>query len=431
MRLNLLDIDRFIEEKGLKEVSSQNILDGVSFDLNGLWSEVIFGRIGSRERASKFGYIDLKDEFIHPEVFPFLKKLSPEIGKIISEEKRYTINEKNKFVEDSENGETGLTFLIRIVKDGTLKFKPVSNKEKKDVADFLEKNRDIIVINKYLVIPPGGIRDIDIGKKQGRIQTSEINSSYQQILYLSKSLSGDIEFDNAIMNRIQRNLLLINSFLKSMLKGKRGILRNDMLNKSIDFSGRLVLVSSPKIKLGTVGIPWSTLLTLYEPLVSHQINKNENIRTRIQDYMDIDNLSQNDIHKFIGDINKNPDIIELDLRDEVIEVLEKAIVDGVVLIKRDPVVGTKSWFSATPIVLREGRIAIVSTLDLDPMGGDSDGDTVLVAPLFTKEAKEQARERMNPINSKLKWSETNNYGSNATYNINLDAAATIFKVTKV
>jgi len=430
MRLNLLDIDRFIEEKQVKQVTSQNVLDGVAFDMAGLWSETIFGRTGSRDRARKFGYIELKRQFIHPEVFQFIKKVSPAISKIISGEKKYSIIE-GKLVEDDTDGETGITFLISIIAENKLNFNNIVTKEKRDIAEFIEANKDTILIDKLLIMPPGGFRDIDIAKKRGALQNSEINSNYQQIMYLSKAISGDLEFDEAIISRIQRTLQIINTFLKSLLKGKKGLLRNNMLNKSIDFSGRLILVGSPDIKLGDIGIPWSTLLTLYEPLFIYQLNKHSKVEQLIKDYLNIeDNLTNNAVHKLISDINKNPEIVELELRDNIITVLEKAIEDGVVLVKRDPVVGTKSWYSATPVILREGRIGLVSTLDLVPMGGDCDGDTILVAPVFSDEAKSQAKERMNARHSKLKWTDTTNIGNPVNYNLSLDAISTVFKVTK-
>ena len=54
--------------KFLGEVTSLAVYESNSrvFDKNGLFSESIFGIVGTQERMTKAGYIDLKIPIIHP-----------------------------------------------------------------------------------------------------------------------------------------------------------------------------------------------------------------------------------------------------------------------------------------------------------------------------------------------------------------------------
>ena len=71
-KLKLFDFDKYIQEKNLKEVKNANILsltDKNSFDSQGLWSEEIFGRVSSKERKTRFGYITLNIPMLRPVVY--------------------------------------------------------------------------------------------------------------------------------------------------------------------------------------------------------------------------------------------------------------------------------------------------------------------------------------------------------------------------
>lgn len=58
-----------------------------------------------------------------------------------------------------------------------------------------------------------------------------------------------------------------------------------------------------------------------------------------------------------------------------------------------------------------------------------DGDTYVVYSLLTKEAQEEAKNKMNPRHSKSMWTSVTNSG-NCPYGIELDAATAIYSVTK-
>jgi hypothetical protein len=57
---------------GILQVKVLDIKEGMSDALHpeGLYSEEIFGRVGSDERLNRFGYFDLKLSIFHPLVIP-------------------------------------------------------------------------------------------------------------------------------------------------------------------------------------------------------------------------------------------------------------------------------------------------------------------------------------------------------------------------
>ena len=107
MRLNILDINKMIKEKNIKEVKNPiyfNLRNTPTED--GLFSYEIFGPIGSEERKRNYGYIDLKTKFIHPLVYRLITSLGTRYSELISGEKYFRV-EDGDIIEDPENGRTG------------------------------------------------------------------------------------------------------------------------------------------------------------------------------------------------------------------------------------------------------------------------------------------------------------------------------------
>lgn len=65
MKLDILDIDRFIQENDVKEVTSTLFFTGNMAAENGLFDPNLFGFMPD-EQKNLYGYIDLKDNYIHP-----------------------------------------------------------------------------------------------------------------------------------------------------------------------------------------------------------------------------------------------------------------------------------------------------------------------------------------------------------------------------
>lgn len=54
--------------------------------------------------------------------------------------------------------------------------------------------------------------------------------------------------------------------LSDMLKGNEGRLRQNLLGKRVDYSGRSVIVPAPELRLNQCGLPKKMALELFKPL---------------------------------------------------------------------------------------------------------------------------------------------------------------------
>lgn len=432
--LKLLDINEFIIKRKLKEVKNTNVF-GIgkrSFDEEGLWSEIIFGRIGSKERRETFGFISLEEVFITPVVYKLMVHSSEEIRDILAEKRTFMVDPEGVLKEDPI-GETGLLFLTKNYQK--INFQKNCKKDKQDVAVFLEKNKQLIFITKYLVLPAGGLRDMSSEKSQTKQFSSEINELYERLISLNNQLyvhKLDEMISIIFAKEIQKVLIQIYTWIQSRLEGKQGLLRGTLLKKTLDYSARIIATSDPNIPLGYIGLPWHTLLTLYEPFFFHYVlKKDPELNEMIKQYLKIEErpLTYHDLKTFTFKTIKNPETFTGDFKTKLISALTEITKDKDLLIKRDPVVSRTSYYAATPIPLEEGRGAVVNVLTCGPLGLDFDGDQLPLMPLFTKEALEQAK-RLNPRKSKSVWVNTMS-NSNHIYNFALDVVSTIYAVTKV
>lgn len=430
--LRLLNIPKYIEKNSLKEVKNANIF-GIgknSFDENGLWSEIIFGRIGSKDRKTRFGYIDLGTTLVNPIIYKMMKNASEEIRDILAEKRFFNLTPSGKLKED-DMGHTGLLFLTSI-KD-KINFEESCKKDKKDVGVFLNKNRDLIFIDKYIIMP-AGIRDMSSSKKNVKQFTSEINDLYERLISLNSQLKiqlEDPEMTQIFAIQIQKCLNLIYYWIQNKLEGKQGILRGTMLKKTVDYSARIVATSDPNIPLGFIGLPWHTILTLYEPFFFHYVLKqNETLRNLIKAYLKISNreLSFVDLKGFNLAASKNPDVFDGALKDELMKCANEIVKDKDILVKRDPVTSRSSYCSQSIIALSSGRGAVVNSYICGPLTLDFDGDTLALIPTFTKEALSEAK-KINPAKSKTVWADLSSK-DNQVYSLTLDAMSTIYVMTK-
>lgn len=383
MKLELMDINRFIEQRKILQVKSTKIEGrGGKLDSEGFFSEEIFGRVGSPGRKTTFGYIDLNVQIIHPEIWDLLLSLNPAIGKIILGKKRYYITEKGD-LEPSDNEFYGLCGIRDLIENWDKLNLNIVGKKHPDRVKFFKKNRNRVFIDKILVLP-AGIRDIQMSKTTNKklLTSSEINKFYEELLQQTKTVDPSIlnflddETIKNIVNAIQRKVIEINNWIRERMRGKGGILRGGLLSKSIDYTARANIVGDPNLKVGYIGIPWQVLLKLYEPFVEYQILRNEfnaHVKELIKDFLNLDHqLEVSDLKRFIIFSNEQPDGIPATLTDELIRIVEEIVKDKMILYKRDPVVGRNSYLSGFIRVDRNSFVIKLNPLDTVRMGADFD-----------------------------------------------------------
>lgn len=424
---NLIHISEFIEKNNLHEVKNANSFIGnaMSFDENGLWSEIIFGNVGTRERRTRFGFINLNSVMINPVMYKAILTSSEYIRNIIHEKERYVLKKDGTFTQ-SDIGDTGILFFLNNV--NKIDFESIAKKDKKDTGRFIAKNKDLIFIKQYLIMP-AGIRDFSTQKKDTKQFSSEINEIYERIITINNQLrdQSDDDLRQILVITLQKMMNSAFEWIRTRFSGKQGIMRGTLLKRTLDYSARIVAVSDSKMPLGKIGLPWHTVMVLFEPFFVHHVFKDQDLVQKLQDYMKLDKFDSHDLHLFFMQCVKNPKHIDSEIRDQLISLGESIVNGKQVLLKRDPVVSRNSYYAAEVVIIKDGHGAVTNPLTCGPQGLDYDGDCIAIMPLFTDEANEQAK-NMNPMYSKTAW--INPTTGQTHYGLTLDAVSTIYSATR-
>jgi len=242
------------------------------------------------------------------------------------------------------------------------------------------------------VIPPG-LRPM-VALDGGRYATSDVNDLYRRVINRNNRLLKlkEINAPEVILRNEKRILqeavdaLIDNSIrhsssagaaaaaaqkraLKSLsdsLKSKRGLFRQNLLGKRVDYSGRSVIVVGPDLKLDECGLPKHMALELFRPFVISGLLKKElayNIRGA---------------NRLIDDGAK-----------EVWEILEEVIKGKYVLLNRAPTLHRLGIQAFKPVLI-EGNAIQVHPLVCTAFNADFDGDQMAVHVPLSIEAQREA-----------------------------------------
>ena len=252
-------------------------------------------------------------------------------------------------------------------------------------------------LTRIPVIPPA-LRPM-VPLDGGRYATSDVNDLYRRVINRNNRLKKlkeimapdvilrnekrilqeavDALLDNSIRhgaaNTAQHSIQSKTRALKSLsdnLKGKRGLFRQNLLGKRVDYSGRSVIVVGPSLKLHQCGLPKHMALELFKPFVISELIKKE--------------------------LAYNPRgagrLIEEGLT-EVWAILEEVIKDKYVLLNRAPTLHRLGIQAFQPILI-EGNAIQVHPLVCNAFNADFDGDQMAVHVPLSEEAQMEAREIM-------------------------------------
>jgi len=292
VRLWPMHVDKFVEYNFIKEVSSLMMYTPSStiFHPQGLYSEEIFGQIGSTERLSKLGYIDLHTEVLAPTIFKSVCDVNSSYDEIMKGN-QYAVYNKDTHVfdlatKDTKDADTGFTFFMKYFK--TLKFirnESVTRNNKISVIEKAQKE-DSYKISK-MIVSPAGWRDIRVDSS-GHIEVEEINKHYSTLIAMSGEINVGVVtpaiitfFDNIKYN-IQIKVLEIYNYFKNMFEGKYGFGQNQYSKRSVALgtrnviSGATLIAKSPDspefIKYDETMIPLYQAASQYMPLVVNKLN---------------------------------------------------------------------------------------------------------------------------------------------------------------
>lgn len=229
---------------------------GNNFHPEGLFSNEIFGRVGSQQRDDTFARIDLKLTIMHPFIFRELVKLRG-LYKDIIQGKGYAVwNKKTKDFDLSTviEGSTGYYFFTSHLHELDLK-RTGSDKRDKIIDMINSAIKDNTALTKTIPVAPAGFRDVYV-EPDGRVNEDEINTKYRSLIASANAVPDTGDFDDPIYdttrNSMQNALNGIFEYLWNIYEGKRGFMLKRYYSSGVENGTRNVLTANdaPIVELG-------------------------------------------------------------------------------------------------------------------------------------------------------------------------------------
>ena len=369
------------------------------------------------EAEIRAGIADLEEEYEEEKALrrdAFEKFMTLEKRELISDESLFSeLNRYYKLYFKGGMGAEAVRDLLRgidlekeakelravIASDSSQKQKREKAIKRLEIVDaFLKGGNDPanMILDVVPVIPPD-LRPM-VQLDGGRFAASDLNDLYRRVINRNNRLKRllDLDAPAIIVNNEKRMLqesvdaLFDNGRrgrpvtgrggrpLKSLaeaLKGKQGRFRQNLLGKRVDYSGRSVIVTDPKLKLHQCGLPKTMALELFQPFVMKrltELGKVENIKGAKRA---IERRAS-----FVWDI------------------LEEVIDGRLVLLNRAPTLHRLSIQAFEPVLI-EGKAIHLHPLVCAPFNADFDGDQMSVHVPLSTQAQAEARVLMLSANN--------------------------------
>ena len=245
----ILDPDEYIQRKSILPVSTHAMYEIATgrFHPDGLFSEAIFGQIGTTDRLVRRGYMDLHTKVITPFLFKQLITLKGYYQEIMAGKTyAYLDPETHDLIRttaDDLNGNTGYSFFISCLPK--LVFPETDSSKRHDKIMLLEKYKDRILMDK-LILLPAGLRDVR--EEGGRKKSEEVNKLYHGLLSLTQAMPEDGTEDplyDGIRYQIQMKVQQIYLYIINLLDGKGGFGQSKYASRSVFYSNRNVITAIP------------------------------------------------------------------------------------------------------------------------------------------------------------------------------------------
>ena len=275
--------------------------------------------------------------------------------------------------------------------DGASEQKKTRLLKRLDILDSFDKSGnkpEWMILTALPVIPPE-LRPM-IQLDGGRFATSDLNDLYRRVINRNNRLKKLLEL-NAPSIIVQNEKRMLQEAvdalfdtgrrgrnvtgpsnrplksISSMLKGKQGRFRQNLLGKRVDYSGRSVIAVGPELKMYQCGIPKEMALELFKPHVIH-------------------GLVERDI---VHNIKSAKKMIE-NQDERVWDVVEDVIKEHPVMLNRAPTLHRLGIQAFEPKLV-SGKAIRLHPLVCAGFNADFDGDQMAVHVPLSEAAQAEAR----------------------------------------
>jgi DNA-directed RNA polymerase subunit beta' len=415
MKIEFFDIDEHC--KNLAAVTSNKIYAKRGFHEDGLFSQKIFGPIrnyscacgdyhgrakagqlcsicgveitNSNVRRKRFAKIELPFPIMNPIMYYLLIK----VGKITFKDildnlllsdmpMSYRYDEKlKKYIRIAED---------EVVPEGTKIFSGLEgaheiskkmvdeNKDKSKIWRYIYDNFNKFYMNNAIVMPPAfrpisKTRDVQKRDKMNDFLLKILNftlTKNQELLNTNKD-SG-ISFVN--VKNLQRYIFDLYEYIISKFGKKQGLIRDSILGKRNDFSGRAVIAPDPTLNLDECGVPYLMLLELYKLEISNILNERRLFKT------------YDKAVTYIDECMTKHDYALYDLVGEI-------CTGRYVILNRQPTLH-RMGILAFKIKVNKEMVIQLHPMACEPFNADFDGDQMAIYRALYPEAEKECAEKL-------------------------------------
>ena len=279
------------------------------------------------------------------------------------------------------------------------KIKKLSKRLKLMEAFKSSGNKPEWMVMRVLPVLPPELRPL-VPLDGGRFATSDLNDLYRRVINRNNRLkrllalnAPDIivrnekrmlqEAVDALLDNGRRGRAITGAnkrplkSLADMIKGKQGRFRQNLLGKTVDYSGRSVVVVGPTLKLHQCGLPKKMALELFKPFVFGKL----------------------ELRGLATTIKAAKKLVERE-GPEVWDILEEVIREHPVLLNRAPTLHRLGIQAFEPVLI-EGKAIQLHPLVCTAFNADFDGDQMAVHVPLSIEAQLEARTLMMSTNNIL------------------------------
>jgi len=337
------------------ERSMSNILNMTQKRFNAIMNgeEELNGLSGGNAIKAALGKLDLKNE---------VKSALQELKHSKPSKKDKALKRYRALKSMEEQGVHPKDFMMERIPVLPPKFRPVTQLEGVNVS------ADANMMYRSLVFA----RD-DLRSAKDRLPDEMLKGARGNIYKSYKALTGLYDPDDAKLE--EKNVQGLLKWVFGKGSAKRGAYHRRILGTSMDVAGRGVVTPNPALKLNQMGIPIKQAWDVYEPFVVRaMVRHGYGPTAAIKMVKDRDDRAQ----KFLQD----------------------AVKQRPVIVNRAPSLHKYSVMAFDPVLVK-GDTVQVSPSIVGPYGMDFDGDTVTYYVPVSKNAVEEAREKMMPKSNLL------------------------------
>ena len=415
MQIDFLNIDEIC--KDLPAVTSNKIYVRKDFHNEGLFSQQIFGpvknytcgcgnymgrsKIGtvcniceveiahSNERRKRFAKIVLPFPVMNPIMYFLLAKIGKVSlkdvmwGSLFSETIHgyFWDDDKAKFmpVTDEIPAPSGKTIYSGL--DGIYEItKMLATEHKEDNPDwkFVYVNLDKFYMQNVLVIPPAfrpTSKTKDVQKRD------QLNDMILTILNFTLTKNEELLESNKDQNlyainvrNLQKYIFDMYNFILAKFSKKSGIIRDSILGKRIDFSGRAVITPDPTLELDYCRVPYIMLLELYKLEIANALYEQRKVKTFASAI------------SYIDECIKTTSL-------ELFPIVKKVCTGRYMILNRQPTLHRMGILSFKVIPNTETVIQI-HPMACEPFNADFDGDQMAIYRALYPDAEQECEEKL-------------------------------------